>query len=193
MWTGIREEVDMFMFGGHDSTASALSWTLYLIGRHPEVQKKLHTEIDNAPVSENLSDKIRNMKYLEYVIKESLRLYPPAPFYERFLDKDTRIDGHVLPKGTTRSMDVIGIHTNPEYWDDPLCFNPDRFGDEKFCKRNPYTYLPFSTGPRNYIGQKFAMLEEKIFVYFVLSNFQINSVQDDKHVETYCVSCSRIC
>ena len=182
---GIREEVDTFMFAGHDTTASALSWTLYLIGRHPEVQKKLHIEIDNASFSENILDKIRNMKYLDYVIKESLRLYPPVPRYSRVLDKDTRIDGHVLPKGTSFFIDVISTHTNPESWDDPLSFNPDRFGDEKFCKRNPYTYLPFSAGPRNCIGQKFAMLEEKIFVYFILSNFQINSVQDDKHVETY--------
>ena len=183
---GIREEVDTFMVAGHDTTASALSWALYLIGRHAEVQKKLHSEIDSAPVSENLLDKIRNMKYLEYVIKESLRLYPPAPFYSRVLDKDTQIDGHVLPKGTNLHLDVIGIHTNPEYWNDPLSFNPDRFGDEKFCKRNPYTYIPFSAGPRNCIGQKFAMLEEKVFIYFILSNFQINSVQDEKHVETYC-------
>ena len=182
---GITEEVDTFMFEGHDTTASALSWTLYLIGRHPEVQKKLHTEIDNAPVSENVLDKIRNIKYLEYVLKESLRLYPPVPFYARVLDKDTLIDGHVFPKGTSVSMDVIGIHTNPEYWDDPLSFKPDRFCEENLFKRKPYTYLPFSAGPRNCIGQKFAMLEEKIFLYFILSNFQINSVQDDKNVEEY--------
>ena len=182
---GIREEVDTFMFEGHDTTASALSWTLYLIGRHPEVQKKLHAEIDNAPVSGNLSDKIRNMRYLEYVLKESLRMYPPVPFYARVLDKDTLIDGHLFPKGSGIEIDVISIHTNPEYWDDPLSFNPDRFGEEKFCKRKPYTYLPFSAGPRNCMGQKFAMLEEKIFVYFILSNFQINSVQDEKHVEEY--------
>ena len=182
---GIREEVDTFMFEGHDTTASALSWTLYLIGRHPEVQKKLHTEIDNASVSENLLDKIRNMKYLEYVIKESLRLYPPVPFYARVLDKDTLIDGQLFPKGATVSIDVISIHTNPEDWDDPMSFNPDRFGEEKFYKRKPYTYLPFSAGPRNCIGQKFAMLEDKIFVYFILSNFQINSVQDDNDVQEY--------
>ena len=182
---GIREEVDTFMFEGHDTTASALSWTLYLIGKHPEVQKKFHAVIDNVPVSENLLDKIGNMKYLEYVIKESMRLYPPVPRYTPLLDKDTRINGHVLPKGTPVSIDVISANTNPEGWDDPLSFNPDRFGEDKFCKRKPYTYLPFSAGPRNCISQKFAMLEEKIFVYFILSNFQINSVQDEKHVEIY--------
>ena len=182
---GIREEVHTFMFGGHDTTASALSWTLYLIGRHPEVQKKLHAEIDNAPVSENLLDKIRNMRYLEYVVKESLRMHPPVPSDSRVLDKDTLIDGYLFPKGTGFAIDVISIHTNPEYWDDPLSFNPDRFSEEKFCKRKPYTYLPFSAGPRNCIGQKFAMLEVKIFVYFILSNFRIVSVQDDKHVEEY--------
>ena len=80
---------------------------------------------------------------------------------------------------------LFSIHTNPEDWDDPLSFNPDRFCEDKFLKRKPYTYLPFSAGPRNCIGQKFAMLEEKIFVYFILSNFQINSVQDDKHLEEY--------
>ena len=176
---GITEEVDTLMVGGHDTTAAGLSWVLYLLGRHPEVQEKLHAEIDKWSEGDNILDKIRNMKYLEYVIKEALRLHPPAPYFGRNFEQDIKIDGHVLPKGTDIIIDIMGLHTNPEYWEDPLTFNPDRFGGEMFAKRNPYTYVPFSAGPRNCIGQKFAMLEEKTFVYYIMSNFQIKSVQDE--------------
>ena len=180
---GIREEVDTFMFEGHDTTAAGISWTLYLISRHPEVQEKLHAEIDNAPDTDNIEDKIRNMKYLESIIKESLRLHPPVPLFGRILEEDTRIEEHVIPKGTELGIDVVSLHTNPEYWDHPLSFDPERFYDEKFAKRNPYVYVPFSAGSRNCIGQKFAMLELKIMVYYVMSNFQIKSMQAEKDVQ----------
>ena len=181
---GIREEVDTFMFEGHDTTAAGLSWTLYMLGLYPEVQKKLHKEIDEASVDDesNIVETIKSLKYLEYVMKEGLRLHPPVPIIGRELEEDTPIKGVVVPKGTALAIDTIALHTNPAHWDDPLKFNPDRFAEEKFVIRNPYCYVPFSAGPRNCIGQKFAMLEEKILLYHIMLNFEIEAAQKEMDV-----------
>lgn len=76
----------------------------------------------------------------------------------------------------------MSLHTNPAYWDEPFTFNPDRFSEEKFAKRNPYCYVPFSAGPRNCIGQKFAMLEEKVLLYHIVLNFEIEATQKESDV-----------
>ncbi|XP_066911192.1 cytochrome P450 4V2-like [Clytia hemisphaerica] len=175
---GIREEVDTFMFEGHDTTAAGLSWTLFQLGLNPKIQQKLHEEIDKvADKEEDLVEKIRGIKYLEYVVKEGLRLHPPVAVFARELEQDTKIYNVSIPKGTTLMIDAISLHTNPEYWDEPEKFNPDRFSDEKYVKRNPYCYIPFSAGPRNCIGQKFAMLEEKILLYHVMLNYEVKTAQ----------------
>jgi len=180
---GIREEVDTFMFEGHDTTASGLSWTLYCLGRNLDVQKKLQAEIDENEDTGDLN-KIKSLKYLECVIKEGLRLHPPVTFYARDLQRDTMIEGKVIPKGTMIIIDTFSLHTNPQYWDEPLVFKPERFLTDGFSKRNPYCYVPFSAGPRNCVGQRFAMLESKITIYHILRDFHIRSVQSEDEVES---------
>ena len=180
---GIREEVDTFMFEGHDTTSSGLSWTLYEIGRHPEIQEKLHEEIDSVSSNESsLMDKVRMLKYMECVIKESLRMHPPVPSYSRTLEKDMVINNNIIPTGTIMAIDALSVHMNPANWDQPTVFNPARFESDE--KRNPYSYLPFSAGSRNCIGQKFAMLEEKVFIYLILLNFTVKSTQTPDEIKT---------
>ena len=180
---GIREEVDTFMFEGHDTTAAGISWALYHLGQNPIVLMKLQAEFDVVSQKDgDLIDNILECKYLEYVIKEALRLHPPVPVYARVLDKDIVVNGNTIPKGTDIGIYTIALHMNPDYWDDPGAFNPDRFADEKFLKRNPYCYLPFSVGPRNCIGQKFAMLEAKIVLYHIAYNFDLHSTQEESEV-----------
>lgn len=182
---GVREEVDTFMFEGHDTMATALGWTLHLLGRNPEVQKKLHAEIDSIDKSNpgKVVDTICELKYLEYVIKEGLRLHPPVAMIGRTVENDTAIGRHVIPSGTQILLDVYALHSNPEYWDEPEKFIPERFGDAEFFKRNPYSYVPFSAGPRNCIGQKFALLKLKIFLFNIASNFRFTSIQDKDDIE----------
>ncbi|XP_065659338.1 cytochrome P450 4V2-like [Hydra vulgaris] len=180
---GIQEEVDTFMFEGHDTTSSALSWILWLLGRYPQVQQKLHAEIDEVELAEgSLYEKVRNFKYLENIIKESMRIHPPVPLIGRHIEKDMVIDGQFIPKKSEIGVLVMMIHSSPEYWKDPYDFIPERFEQEDFVKRNPYIYIPFSAGPRNCIGQKFAMIEEKMLLYSIMKNFYVQSMQNENEI-----------
>ena len=175
----IQEEVDTFMFEGHDTTAAAMTWATYLIGRHPSVQKRVHEELDqvfgddiNRPCT---MDDVRKLQYLEKVIKESLRLFPSVPFLARVAKEDCEIDGYKIPKGTQLGVFVVNIHHNPDVWKNPETFDPERFNPENASKRHPYAFIPFSAGPRNCIGQRFALLEEKVMLSHLLRNFEVTS------------------
>ena len=181
---GIREEVDTFMFEGHDTTASSLSFILYLLAIHPEIQTKLQSEIDASfNIEGSVTDKITNMKYLDCVIKEGLRLHPPILFMARLVEKDEQIGDLLVPKGTEILITPGAVHRNPEYWPEPDKFIPERFNDEENMKRDPFTYNPFSAGPRNCIGKRFALLELKTLVYHVLTEFRLTSSQPYDELE----------
>ncbi|XP_054166695.1 cytochrome P450 4c3-like [Oppia nitens] len=178
----IREEVDTFMFEGHDTTSMAISWTLHLIGRDQSVQDKCHQELDTIfdgtdgdrrPLTMN---DLREMKYLEACIKEALRLFPSVPFIGRQLNEDININGHSVPKGVTCLLFLYQLHRDPECFPQPEVYRPDRFLDRENMTRHPFAYVPFSAGPRNCIGQKFALLEEKALLATILRNFRIRSL-----------------
>lgn len=185
----IREEVDTFMFEGHDTTAMGIIFALYCIGLYPEVQRKVTEELDeifaediNRPVT---YDDTRNMKYLECVLKESQRLYPSVPIIGRKLSEDIDFDGFRIPKNTTIHLNLLGLHRNTKTFPNPEKFDPERFLPDNSFKRHPYAYVPFSAGPRNCIGQKFAMLEEKTIVSNIIRHFKISSIdpRDMFHVK----------
>jgi len=180
---GIQEEVDTFMFEGHDTTATAMAWTLYELGRRPDIQDKLHLEIVNADQNMGIIERVKSLKYLDHVLKEGMRLHPPVPIFARQVEEDTPVDDKIIPKGTQLAIFTYMLHRNPEYWDDPNTFNPDRFGKDDYLKRNPYIYIPFSAGSRNCIGQKFALLEEKIMMYHVVANYRFVSLQNEDDIE----------
>lgn len=170
----IREEVDTFMFEGHDTTASAMSFALYCLANNPDVQKlALEEQKDifgddfNRPTTHR---DLIEMKYLEMVIKETLRLYPSVPFYARNVTENMEFDGNIIPKGVRITLYIYGFNRDPEYYPDPERFNPSRFEE---VDRKPYSFLSFSAGARNCIGQKFAMLEMKCTISKVLRNFQL--------------------
>lgn len=170
----IREEVDTFMFEGHDTTSFAISMTLYLLANHPEIQtlarneqKELFgTDKDRQVTLQDLND----MKYLDLVIKESLRLYPSVPGIGRQVTEDIDYHGNVIPKGAIVNLLIYGINRDPDYHENPDEFIPDRHlsSNGKF-----YSNIPFSAGPRNCIGQKFATLEMKSTISKVIRNFEL--------------------
>ena len=159
-----------------------MSWALYELGRQPHLQEQLHTEIQNADTKLPIAERVKSITYLDYVLKEGLRLHPPVPIFARTVAEDTIVDDRVVPKGTEIGVFTYMLHRNPSYWTDPDTFNPNRFGEEEFLKRNPYIYVPFSVGSRNCEGQKFVLLEEKIMMYHIVLNFKFTCLQDDAHV-----------
>ena len=179
---GIREEVDTFIFEGHDTTASAISFCLYLLGRHPEHQKSLQDEIQNVE-GKDVFEKVKNMKFLDLCLKEALRLYPPVPLIARELEEDTVIDGHKIYKNTDVVVAILWLHRNEKYWEEPIKFDPYRFTQKNLEERDPFSYVPFSAGPRNCIGQRFALLEAKIYIFYVLKNFNLRSSQKEDDIE----------
>ncbi|XP_073830965.1 cytochrome P450 4s3 [Musca autumnalis] len=170
----IREEVDTFMFEGHDTTSSALGFALYLLSQHPDIQKQAYEEAASMAGREKES-----MPYLEAILKETLRLYPSVPFYSRAVKEDLQVGELTVPKGTSVSILTYLVHRDDRYYPDPEKFDPSRyFKNEKDL--HPFSFVAFSAGPRNCIGQKFAMLEMKCTLSHLLRNFEFLPVKDFK-------------
>ncbi|XP_040594995.1 cytochrome P450 4F5 isoform X1 [Mesocricetus auratus] len=179
----IRAEADTFMFGGHDTTASGLSWILYNLARHPEYQERCRQEVQELLRDRELEeiewDDLAQLPFLTMCIKESLRLHPPVIDLLRYCTQDIVLpDGRVIPKGNICIISIFGIHHNPSVWPDPEVYDPFRFDPENPQKRSPLAFIPFSAGPRNCIGQTFAMAEMKVALALTLLRFRI--LPDDK-------------
>jgi len=184
----MREEVDTFMFEGHDTTAMSMIWTLFLLGHHPEIQEKVYQEIDYLWKRDSVEEakllsanQLRELKFLEACIKESLRLFPSVPFIGRVAATDIEYENYTIPKDSTLFLFIHMIHRDPRLFTKPYSFIPERFieGSDAYVK-NPFAYVPFSAGPRNCIGQKFALQEEKVVLATVLRHFQLEST---KHLD----------
>jgi cytochrome P450 len=119
------------MFEGHDTTAAAVVWSLFMLGSHPEVQRRCYEEIQSvcgssAAGGDVTMEEMGKLVYLDCCVKETLRLFPSVPFITRRLGSDARIGGHSLPEGTQVMLNIYLIHRDPEQWEDPELFNPDR-------------------------------------------------------------------
>ncbi|KAF5289900.1 hypothetical protein FQA39_LY14962 [Lamprigera yunnana] len=175
----IKDEVNTIMVAGHDPISSVLSFVLYCLSNNPEVQRKVVEEMDAILGKDTrrplrLQD-IQSMKYLDAVIKESLRLYPPVPFIGRTVSEEFQFDGKTIPKGTSLLLNIYGIHHDPNVYPDPQSFKPERFMDADNASRPRYAFIPFSSGMRDCIGQKFAMVEVKSIVCVLLQHYEFSS------------------
>ncbi|CAO1427376.1 unnamed protein product [Diamesa serratosioi] len=174
---GIREEVNTFTFAGHDTISNGLLYILLLLAHNPQSQQKIYGEIENVLKSKNtdniLIDDLGKMPYLDRVIKECLRIYPPITFISREFSEDLIHDGVEYKKGDMAHILIYDIHRDEEQFPDPEKFDPDRFLPENCEKRHKFAYIPFSAGSRNCIGQKFALLELKTIIIDIIRNFDL--------------------
>ncbi|KAK9744667.1 Cytochrome P450 [Popillia japonica] len=209
----IRQEVDTFMFEGHDTTTANISWTLLLLGNHPDIQDRVFEEIravirdKSTPTS---ITELHELKYLERVIKESLRLYPSVPFVIRQTKEEIQIDKYRIPANVEvilgiytvhrdpeiypdpdQQMKFDPVHRDPEIYPDPEKFDPDRFLPENSVNRHPYAYIPFSAGPRNCVGQKFALYEEKTILASIINRYKITAVKKMEDFQGKSSLCTR--
>jgi cytochrome P450 len=149
-----------FYLAGHDTTAKALTWTLYLLARSPEWSAALEEEIERVTGGEALSmAHVEKLVLVQQVLKESLRLYPPVPMMSRQAVADVQIDGHLVRAGTSLLIPIYAIHRHRKRWENPDEFDPARFAPEKEKSIPRYQYMPFGAGPRICIGMSFAMIE----------------------------------
>ncbi|XP_044626665.1 cytochrome P450 4B1-like isoform X4 [Equus asinus] len=171
----LRAEVDTFMFEGHDTTTSGISWFLYCMALYPEHQQRCREEVREVLGDRDSFqwDDLGKMTYLTMCIKESFRLYPPVPQVSRQLSKPVSfVDGRSLPAGSLVSLHIYALHRNSAVWPNPEVFDPLRFSSENVARRHPFAFMPFSTGPRNCIGQQFAMNEMKVVTALCLLRFE---------------------
>jgi cytochrome P450 len=173
----LRDEAVTLVLAGHETTANALSWTWYLLSQHPEVEAKLHEELDRVlggrlPTPADF----RQLEYTEMVIKEVMRLYPPIPSIGRLAKEETTLGGYTVPKDMIIMISPHVIHRDARWFPEPDAFRPERFTKENEKALPKCAYLSFSTGPRVCIGNSFAMMESTLILATIAQQYRLNLV-----------------
>jgi len=176
----LRDEL-MTLFGaGHETTAVALTWTWYLLARHPEVKEKLDEELDSVLAGHPPSvNDLPRLPYTEMVIREALRLYPPGSAFAREPVEDVTIAGYDVPKGSLIIISPYILHRDQRFFSDPDRFYPERFAPGWGECIPRHAYLPFGGGPRVCIGNGFAMMEARLILAAVAQHYQFSLETDE--------------
>ncbi|MEM0994610.1 MAG: cytochrome P450 [Bacteroidota bacterium] len=175
----LRDEVITIFSAGHETSANAMAWTLYLLSKHPAVVDKLRAEeqavLDGKTPS--FSD-LRQLQYHQQVIEEGMRLYPPAHAIGRQAIEADEVEGVPIPKNSAFLLSVYALHHSPKYWEQPHRFEPERFAPEKVKVRPKRTYLPFGAGSRMCIGNHFAIMEMQLLLAKLIRHFNFERIND---------------
>ena len=169
------DELIILFTAGHETTANALSFTLFLLARHPQVQETLFREVCDLDFeTKDMLSLLGRLEYAQQCIEESMRLYPPVYVKDRVSLQEEVIGGQAYPAGTTWLMSLFELHRHPDLWESPESFLPERFAPER---RKNYTgfYFPFGAGPRMCIGNNFAMYEMLLVIGWVIQQYQIRT------------------
>jgi len=173
------DEVMTLIVAGHETTASGLNWTWYLLSQNPEAEKRLHAEIDatteqSAP---GLAD-MESLAYTRNVCDEALRMYPPGWLLSRRTIAEDTLGGYTVPAGTDVLLCLYLLHRHPRYWKEPDAFRPERFDAEHEAERPRFAYMPFAAGPRHCIGETLALYEMYMHLYKVARRYRLTYVPD---------------
>ncbi|XP_072169068.1 cytochrome P450 3A24-like [Diadema setosum] len=166
-----------FFTAGYETTNSLLDFVIYVLAMHPEIQEKLIREIDEMTPSRDSVGytSTSTMRYLDQVVCETLRIYPPATILSRVCNETFTYNGITVEKGVRIFIPIYTIHHDEEYWPDPEKFDPSRFSKENKERRHPLAWLPFGTGPRHCIGMRFALMVAKLGIVRVLQNYRFET------------------
>jgi cytochrome P450 len=179
---GERELIDEVMtliVAGHETTASGLNWTWYLLSQHPEAEARLHAELDAAaPLAAPGLEQMEALTYTRQVIDEALRLYPPGWLLSRRTIEADVLGGFPVPPKTNVLLPLYLLHRHPAFWKEPERFWPERFGPEHEAERPRFAYMPFAAGPRHCIGETFALYEMLMHLYMVARRYRLAYVPD---------------
>lgn len=173
------DEIKILFIAGHETTANALTFTFYLLAKHPEIQKKVFEEIVQIESeADNIVERLQKMPYINAVLNESMRLYPPAWIVDRENISDDSIGDYNFLKGTLIGISFYELHRNPKYWTDPEKFDPERFlGEQK--KESMQYFYPFGAGPRMCIGAGFAIYEMCLTLSYIVKKYEIKATGKD--------------
>ena len=179
---GERELIDEIMtliVAGHETTASGLNWTWYLLSQHPQVEARLHAEVDAAPplAAPSLAQ-MEELAYAQQVINEALRLYPPGWLLSRRTIEADVLGGFPVPPGTNVLLPLYLLHRHPNFWKEPDRFWPERFDAAHEAERPRFAYMPFAAGPRHCIGETLALYEMLMHLYKVARRYRLVYVPD---------------
>ncbi len=172
----VRDQLMTFLFAGHETTALTLTYAIFLLATNPEKQTRVHEELDAVCDGRPTGDDLADLDYLERVVQEALRLYPPAFVVFREPTVDVELGGYTIPAGSTLSLPQWNVHRDERWYDDPETFRPDRWTDEFEDDLPEYAYYPFGGGPRHCIGMRFATMEAKLILATLCQRFQFDPV-----------------
>jgi cytochrome P450 len=173
----LLDEILTLVVSGHETTASALNWTWWLIARHPEAERRLHDENDRVGKLDFASyDDVERLPCTLATIQESMRLYPPGWLLTRRSIGPDRLGGYAVPPGTDVFISPFVVHRHPAIWDNATSFDPDRFGAGRAEGRHRFAYIPFAAGPRHCIGENLATFEMMLHLNGALRRFRLQPV-----------------
>ncbi len=174
----IRDEVITIFSAGHETTSNLLSWTLYLLARHPDVLAKLRQELDSVLQGKTPSlEDIQELHYTKAILNESMRFRPPVGLMLRKINRDTVVDGYPLKAGRLAIFSIYNIHHHPEFWEQPEQFDPDRFLTPE---NRRFSFMPFGTGERVCIGNHFALIESQLLLTMIVQRYDLELLNTDE-------------
>lgn len=177
----IRDQLLTMLIAGHDTSTALLAWTLYLLGKHPDVMAEAQREIDRVMGDRQevpSIEQVNSLTFIDQVIKETLRLYPPIHVGNRNVAEDITLQGYHVPRGKRVMYSIYLSHREEEHWQDPEEFKPQRFDRQSEAHHPPFSYVPFGGGPRNCIGAAFAQVESKVVLARLLQVFDFDLLNE---------------
>lgn len=179
----ICNDLLIFMLAGHDTTATALTYALWALGHHPDIQDRVAAEVATLGDGMLTAQDVTRLTYTTRVLRESLRLCPPAAGVGRTATCDFEVDGYRVRKGTLIAVGIYALHHDPRLWPEPTVFDPDRFTMERMVARDRWEFLPFAGGARACIGEHFAMLETTLALATIVRAVRLRSLAADFPVD----------